>query len=48
VGDMYICLCVCAAPSWDARDRVAHTGYNVKQKDCANAQIFSAFRPQTF
>jgi len=41
-------LSVCAAHQWDARDRVAHTGYNGKQMDCASAQIFSAFRPQTF
>jgi len=44
----HVCLSVCAAHQWDARDRVAHTGYNGKQMDCASAQIFSAFRPQTF
>jgi len=41
-------LSVCAANQWVARDRVAHTGYNGKQMDCATAQIFSAFRRQTF
>jgi len=45
---LYICLSVCAAQQWGARDRVAHMGYNGKQMYWASAQIFSAFRPQTF
>jgi len=45
---MYICLYVCAADQWDGRDRVSHTRYIDKQMGCATAQIFGAFRPQTF
>jgi len=45
---LYICLSVCAAHQWDARDRVAHTGYHGKQMDCGTGQIFGAFRRQIF
>ena len=39
-GGPHVYLSVCAAHQWDARDRVEHTGYNVKQMDCASAPDF--------